>query len=455
VTLEQLLRQPEGKTLEFKRDLSSPRPALCTLVAFANSAGGRLVLGVEDDDKRVVGIEHPLDLERHIANLIADSIQPTLLPEIEVVPWRRKHVLVVQVHPSALRPHHVKPEGVERGTYVRLGSTNRRADAALIAELRRRIDLESYDEQPLPAVDSEAIDFAAASECFSEHRTLRRQDLRTLGLVIDHQGRNVPTMGGMILFGSDRLAHVPDAWIQVGYFASKDRTRLADHAELREHPILAIEQAIRFVERNTRMGAEFERLKRRDLPSVPPAALREALVNAVAHADYSQRGAPIRVAVFEDRVEVENPGILLPGLTVEELREGVSRLRNRVIARTFKELALIEQWGSGIQRMMSACASAGLPPPEFVEIGLRFRVIIRTERVRPPAVDEIERRLLAFVHAPGGRSTAEIAAHIGLTLRATQHRLAKLTENGLVVAVGSGPKDPRRKWLAAGPNEKT
>ncbi len=451
---EEILARPESKTLEFKRNLSSPRPALCTLVAFANSAGGRLVIGVEDGNKNVVGIEHPLDLERHIANLIADSIQPSLLPEIEIVPWRRLHVLVVQVHPSALRPHHLKAEGVERGTYVRLGSTNRRADAALIAELRRRVDLESYDEQPLPTIDSEVIDFAAASECFSEHRTLRRQDLRTLGLVVDTQGRTVPTIGGMILFGKDRLTRAPDAWIQVGYFASRDKTRLVDHAELREYPILAIDAAIRFVERNTRMGAEFGRLKRRDLPSVPPAALREALVNAVAHADYSQRGAPIRVAVFEDRIEVENPGILLPGLTVEELPEGVSRLRNRVIARTFKELRLIEQWGSGIQKMIAACSSAGLPAPEFVEIGLRFRVIIRTERVRPPAVDELERRLLAFVHAEG-RSTAEIAAHIGLTLRATQLRLAKLSERGLVVAVGSGPKDPRRKWMAAVSNQVT
>ncbi|MBS0418293.1 MAG: ATP-binding protein [Proteobacteria bacterium] len=84
---EEFLARPEGKTLEFKRNLSSSRPALCTLVAFANSAGGRLVIGVEDGSKNVVGIEHPLDLERHIANLIADSIQPSLLPEIEIVPW--------------------------------------------------------------------------------------------------------------------------------------------------------------------------------------------------------------------------------------------------------------------------------------------------------------------------------------------------------------------------------
>jgi predicted HTH transcriptional regulator len=449
--LEDTLRHPEGKTLEFKRDLSSPKPALRTLVAFANSAGGRLVIGVEDLTKRVVGIERPLDLERHIAKLIADSIHPTLLAEIEILPWRRTHVLVVQVHPSALRPHYLRADGAEGGTYVRLGSTNRKADAALIAELRRRVDLESYDEQPLLATDSEAIDFAATSESFSERRTLRRQDLRTLGLTVRYQNRYVATVGGMILFGKDRLAHFPDAWIQAGCFSSPDKTQLADHADFNEHPVRAIEGAIRFVERNTRMGAEFGRIKRRDRPTVPPMALREALVNAVLHTDYSQRGAPIRVAVFEDRVEVENPGILLPGLTIEELRQGVSRLRNRVIARTFKELGLIEQWGSGIQRMATACSSAGLPSPELVEIGLRFRVTIRTERIGPPMVDDTENRLLDFVRVPTGRSTAEIAAHIGLTLRATQNRLAKLSERGLVFAVGSGPQDPRRKWVSVRP----
>ncbi|MDR0781523.1 MAG: putative DNA binding domain-containing protein [Pseudomonadales bacterium] len=451
MSLQDLLRNPEGKTLEFKRDLSSPKPILRTLVAFANSAGGQLVIGVTDGERRVIGVASPLDRERHIANLIADSIHPPLLAEIEIIPWRKTQVLMLQVHPSSLRPHHVKAEGAERGTYVRLGSTNRHADAALINELSRRIDLGSHDEQPLPTLNYEAIDFVAASQYFSQYRTLRRQDLRTLGLIVKHQGRERPTVGGMILFGKDRLTHFPDAWIQVGYFSSPDKSRLVDHAELRDYPVLAIEQAIGFVERNTRMGADIGRLQRRDQPSVPPVALREALVNAVVHADYSQRGAPIRVAVFDDRIEVENPGILLPGLTVEELQGGVSRLRNHVIARAFKELRLIEQWGSGIQKMLLACSDAGLRAPQFIEIGLRFRVILHTRRIKPPTVDNIEQRLITFVQKPSGRSTADIAAHIGLTPRATQLRLNKLRERGLVIAIGSGPKDPRKKWVALVP----
>jgi predicted HTH transcriptional regulator len=255
----------------------------------------------------------------------------------------------------------------------------------------------------------------------------------------------------MLLFGRDRLARFPDAWIQAGRFAGIDRSAMADRAELREYPINAIEGAVSIVERNTRLGAEIGRLRRRDVPAVPPVALREALVNAVVHADYTQRGAPIRVAVFDDRVEIENPGILLPGLTPEDLHEGISRLRNPVIGRIFKELGLIEQWGSGIQRMSAANRSAGLPEPEFTELGLRFRVTLRTTATGTPQVDDTERRILEFLDAPNGRSTAELATHIERTARTTQQRLKRLAERGLVVAVGTSPRDPRRRWYLSTP----
>ncbi|HET6630702.1 MAG TPA: ATP-binding protein, partial [Woeseiaceae bacterium] len=141
-----------------------------------------------------------------------------------------------------------------------------------------------------------------------------------------------------------------------------------------------------------------------------------------------------------------------PGLTIGDLREGVSRVRNRVLARVFKELGLIEQWGTGVQRMISACTGAGLPEPELAEAGLRFRVTIRTEPVAAAAFDPVERHIVDYIGAGDGRSTAEIAAHAGLSTRAIQHRLAGLAERGLVVVVGSGPHDPRRRWHVAGKN---
>ncbi|MFT3906019.1 MAG: ATP-binding protein [Steroidobacteraceae bacterium] len=316
----------------------------------------------------------------------------------------------------------------------------------MTAELGRRTGTGTFDEQPVPDLNSEAIDFAAVSQCFAERRPLRRQDLEALGLVVRHQGRKVPTVGGLLLFGRERLSSCPDAWIQAGRFAGTRRAELIDRADLTDYPVVALDQAVSFVERNTRLGMSVGRLKRRDVPAVPPAALREALVNAVVHADYTQPGGPIRVAVFDDRVEVENPGILLPGLTIEELREGLSRVRNRVLARVFNELGLVEQWGTGVRRMIDACTRAGLPEPGFAEVGLRFRVTLRTEPTGPATLDSTEQRIVGYIAAGDGRSTAAIAKHAGLSTRAMQHRLAVLEQRGLVAVVGSGPRDPRRRW---------
>ncbi|MDO4725408.1 MAG: ATP-binding protein, partial [Comamonadaceae bacterium] len=119
-TIEQLLLQPEGKTLEFKRDLTSPRNALKTLVAFANSAGGRLVIGV-DDTRQVTGVAEPLDEEERICNLIADAIAPRLVPQVELASIEGRTVLVVEVFPSNSRPHYLKSLGPQQGVYVRLG----------------------------------------------------------------------------------------------------------------------------------------------------------------------------------------------------------------------------------------------------------------------------------------------------------------------------------------------
>ena len=105
MNLLELLKRPEGKTLEFKRDLSSPEGVLRSLVAFANTAGGTVLVGVEDRTRHVRGVHEPLDLEERLANLISDSIVPRLVPELELIPWRRSHVVAVQVHASPVRPH--------------------------------------------------------------------------------------------------------------------------------------------------------------------------------------------------------------------------------------------------------------------------------------------------------------------------------------------------------------
>lgn len=446
MNLIETLRSSEGKTLEFKQDLSSPSGIKRTVVAFANTAGGTILIGVEDKTGYVRGVADPLALEERVASLISDSISPRILPDIELLSYRDTHVLAVQIYPSGSRPHYLTASGCEAGTYVRVGSTNRRADAALIAEMQRFARGEAYDERPMPDLDSEAIDFRVASELFADIKKLRRRDLDTLRVVTSHQGHKVPTVGGVLLFGQDRLTHFPNAWIQAGRFKGTDKGNILDHVNLKMPLVSAIDQAVAFVEKHAMHGAEIGRVRRQERWNLPPVAVREAVVNSVAHADYSQLGAPIRLAIFDDRLEIENPGLLPFGLTIDDLPHGVSKLRNRVIGRVLHELGLVEQWGSGAQRMISACNDSGLAPPLWEEIGTRLRVTLYKEQIGPTVVDATDGTILDLLDSADGLGTREIAATIKLSPRATRTRLAKLVARGLVREIGTGPKDPKRRY---------
>ncbi len=443
-----MLQRHEGKTLEFKRDLSSPEGVLKSLVAFANTAGGTVVIGVEDKSKRVRGVPDVLEAEERLANIITDSIRPHLMVDIEVVPWRRLNVLTVQVHPSNTRPHYVAKLGPSDGVYLRVGSTNRRAEAIQIDELKRFKRMDTFDEQALPDLNSEAIDFRVASELFAQFRKFKTQDLKTLRITTEYQGRQVPTIGGVLLFGRDRLSRFPDAWIQAARFAGTTRVHAADSAEIRSVLPRAAEEAVAFAQKHLVRASVIEGVRREERWSVPLVAIREAVMNAVVHADYAQQGAPIRLGIYDDRIEIENPGLLPFGLTVEDIQQGVSKLRNRVIGRVFHELHLIEQWGSGIQRMTAACQEAGLGAPRLEEIGMHFRVTIPTVRVKQPIADRTDQRILAML-GRGGLTTAAVAKRIGLSERATLTRLQAMKSRGLLVEIGTGPHDPKRRYALA------
>ena len=177
-------------------------------------------------------------------------------------------------------------------------------------------------------------------------------------------------------------------------------------------PLLeAIGQAIDFVEKHSTHGARIGRIRRSESWSLPPVAVREAVINSVAHTDYSQAGAPIRIALFDDRLEVDNPGLLPFGLTVADLPLGVSKVRNRVIGRVFHELGLVEQWGSGIQRMIAACRDAGLAAPMLEEIGIRFRVTLRTAQLKSATLDETDRAIVTLLRAPARSPTRSDSRH--------------------------------------------
>ena len=125
-----------------------------------------------------------------------------------------------------------------------------------------------------------------------------------------------------------------------------------------------------FLKKHAMWSADFSGIQRKDVWSIPLLILREAVINALAHADYSLQGIPIRIACFDDWIEIENPGILAPGMTIDAMKRGVYKLRNRVIARIFRELNLIEQWGSGVSRIFREAEIRKLVDQDIIEMTL-------------------------------------------------------------------------------------
>ena len=328
--IEGLLSQSEGKTLEFKRDLSSPKGLMKTLVAFSNTAGGRVIVGI-DDYKRVVGVERPLDEEERLCSLIADSIKPRLVPNVELVTVEGKTLLIVEVFLSNSRPHYLAVEGPDQGVYVRLGSSNRQADRELVGELRRSAEGVSYDELPMPELSEDDLDLKAARRLFKGRRVLDEQELLTLKLMRREQGRLVPTRGGMLLFGRERVFHYPDAWVQCGRFIGNDKGDIFDHIELEESLPESVESVMLFLKKHAMRGADFSEISAR-MSGYPIDILREVVITHLFI--LTIRSVALLCGRFPMIVSVETC-ILMPDITIEDMKSSISRYVTRLLPGSF------------------------------------------------------------------------------------------------------------------------
>ena len=317
---------------------------------------------------------------------------------------------------------------------MRLGSSNRQADPLLITEMQRGATGISFDCLPLVDLSIDDLDLAAIREDF-HNRPVDERMLQSLKILMHDQDRLVPSRGGILLYGKNRCFHFDDAWIQCGRFIGNDKGDIFDHIEIHDPLPKAVDSIMLFLKKHAMRGADFSEIRRKDVWSIPINILREVVINALVHADYSQRGTPHRIAFFDDRIEVESPGLLLPGLTIEDMKQGVSHIRNPVIARVFKELDLIEQWGSGIPGIFREVKAANLPEPIIEEFVGRVRFTIpliepqlptkeqsrkktesteQTTRQVPPTQSKAQSEIVLVVLENTPLSAAELMSKLGL-----------------------------------------
>ena len=270
---------------------------------------------VKDKTKEIIGVSDALHEEERIANAISDSVAPLIIPDIEIHTHRDRELVVIRV-PHAAGPFYLKREGEKQGVYIRFGSTNRVADDEMLSSLRLFSENRSYDELPSP---KGVLDRKAVEKAFSfVQRNPSEKQLEAVGVLTEHLGKSIMTHGGVLLFGLNHDTLYPDALIRCARFKGVGKEKIIDSIEIACSLPLAIDKVIAFIERNTSTASIIGKVRRKDVLTYPPIALREAVINAILHSDYSMKGCHIQIAIFDDRIEITNPGGLPFGQTIQK-----------------------------------------------------------------------------------------------------------------------------------------
>jgi ATP-dependent DNA helicase RecG len=372
--------QDEGQQIGFKLEHATEEEIAETLAALANSVGGVLLIGVGEAGA-LVGVDDVKGVTSRVyvaAHTTAPRLDELISVEEVVV---EGHTIIVVTVPDDCTDTYMAGGGYR----IRQGAQNVLMTAQAVAEHVRLRGVLPFDRLPVAGAT-----FASLSEeqlvNFLRHRpgvnpTVRpdidslpaRASLRNLHIIGEQEGRLRPTVAGLLMFGRDPQEYIPQAILQCARFSGIGVSRFLDRTEVAATIEQQIDQAMTFVERNIRHGTYIERVHHVDVDEYPLTAIREGLINALCHRDYYATGTAVNLNIFTDRIEILNPGGLLPGLRPDAL-EGQHRLRNQALGQLMYETGLIERWGSGIRRMRLSMEEAGLQQPAIAADRDWFRI---------------------------------------------------------------------------------
>ena len=363
----------ESSTLEFKRTLQKHDQIIKTIVAFCNQKGGRLIIGIENDGT-IVGLAEDLVLEtiEYLGKSIYEACIPPIIPAVYAQRIGDKVVLVVQVSAGMNKPYYIKSLGLEKGTYIRLGRSTIRANADIIQELQWQKQGRSYDTMPvyhasIDELDREKFSHFLGARKDGDKKSLDIQaPLHAYNLTSEEHAHRYPSIAGMLLFGKDPQRYLSEAFIICTHFAGIEGREAIATRDCTGTLFEQFHSASAFVIRQLEHSYTIKGSQRKEKLEIPPEALREALLNAIVHRNY-HINAPIKVAVFQNRIEIFSPGDFPGPLNVAHLTMGNSYMRNLAIVTVFRQMGYIEKLGSGFITIFSSYQREGLPQPQVIE----------------------------------------------------------------------------------------
>ncbi|MET3944917.1 ATP-dependent DNA helicase RecG [Corynebacterium mucifaciens] len=455
----------ESSSIEAKTGVG--RAVLETLSAFSNHGGGILIVGVSENDGFTVVQDFNPKAARDALTNFCDQLSPPARPEISIVPFESGQVLVAEIpemEPQD-KPCYVTERGLYKGSYIRTGDSERRLTPYEVDRIVENKGQPSWDREPVPDASLEDLDVATLSHYTEKQQAAREKTfadgmptaLRRLQVLRDDN----PTLASLLTMGDypqqfyPRLAVTFALYPGTGKGDITEGFRLLDSARITGPIPEMVEEGVRLVEKNMRTAGLIEGVFRKDVPDYPPVAIREALVNALMHRDYSPTalGTPVQIDMYVDRLQISNPGGLFGGVTAENLGQpGVSTSRNQLLSTFLEDLSfssggtVAENRGTGIAVMRSATASALMPPPEFSNTLTHFTVTFHKRKVASTETHETAyEKVSRLLQERTSWSTTELKEATGLSRTAVQKSLNQLLTEG-VAEVTEPLRSPRQRY---------
>ncbi len=381
------LSQGECQTQEFERELGHPESVAGEIVAFANSEGGVVFFGV-DDEGLIIGLPDPQAAFQSLTHICRDRCIPPISPVLEQYSLEGRDILALRVMPNLNR---LKPYRTAGGRfYLRVGRDKQDATGRELIRIAQAAGELHYDESPVWGAGLDELNLDA----FARYHELQfglpltnqlEQRRLPLEVLLSHlwlaeclDGAWWLTVAGLLVFGKDPQRFMPQSRVSAVAFAGADEdSDLLDRREIVGRLPAVIEDTRLFLERNIRNPAQELGFRREDLAIYDRKALGEVVVNAIAHRDYSLSGSQIRVFLFRDRVEVRRPGRLPNSVTLDNIRLGVHAERNRRLATLLTQLGHMSAIGTGIPRLIIRLTrQLSGREPKFALVGEELRVRI-------------------------------------------------------------------------------
>jgi ATP-dependent DNA helicase RecG len=435
----------ESSTVEWKSSFPENEQIVRIVVGFCNRFGGKLVIGVANNGE-IIGVDENVAEKQmeYLDKMIYESSAPPIIPLVHTQRFGENIVLLIEVSAGMNKPYYIKSLGMEKGAFIRLGRSTMKANADMIEELKWSSRGLHFDLTSLHHGTVEDLDRSAIEDFFGIHKGTKKNSvdaiLSSFSIVHEEHKIKYPTVAGELLFGKHPGKYLPEAFIICSRFCgTTGRTALATQdciGTLFEQ----FEMAYAFILKHLDRSFVIRGKKREERLEIPEIAIRETLLNAIVHRNYHIQ-APIKVALYDNRIEIFSPGDFPGPINASNLLSGLTYIRNPGISRIFRQAKYIEKLGSGFHNLFYSYDNWKLKKPEVFEGENYIKCVLPREKVKIlEGTEDVveEENILNLFNRVEELSISDVIAALGFPRATAGRRLKSLVKADKLKKIGSG-----------------